>query len=179
MIPLFWILSTRSRKFKLHLCLLRYHIYWESEVESFVKVFFKAGKKQSNLDFASLNSYLNPAVDRYNAKAEEDQENFKSTLTEFVRSYAFVSNIVRLEDAQMHKFHAYAKLLLRKLPKETSGTVHLKDEVSLQYYRVQKMFEGSIALSKGDVLSNDKHAGKGKKADEESTLSELVEWTRY
>ena len=28
---------------------------------------------------------------------------------------------------------------------------------------------GGSALSKGDPLPNDKHAGKGKKADEEST----------
>lgn len=65
--------------------------------------------------------------------------------------------------------------MLDKLPREIKGTVDLDDEVALQYYRVQKMFEGSIALSKGDSLPNDKHAGKGKKADEEATLSELVE----
>jgi type I restriction enzyme R subunit len=46
----------------------------------------------------------------------------------------------------LHKFFAYAKCLLRKLPYEDGERVDLEDEVVLQYYRVQKIFEGSIAF---------------------------------
>lgn len=152
-----------------------FRIYWESEIEGFAKVFFKPNKKQSNLDFGVLNSFLDPSVDRFNAKAVDEQEDFKSTLTKFVRAYAFITNIVRLEDAGMHKFHAFAKMLLRKLPRDPKDKVDLDDEVSLQYYRVQKIFEGSISLEQGDPLPNDKHAGKGKKDDEKAPLSELIE----
>ncbi len=152
-----------------------YRIYWDTEVENFAKVFFKASKKQGNLDFGILNSYLAPAVDRYKGKAEDEQDDFKSTLTKFVRTYSFVSNIVKLDDAGMHKFFAFAKCLARKLPCEDGGRVDLDDEVMLQYYRVQKIFEGSISLEQGDPLPNTKFAGKGKKSDEQSPLSELVE----
>ena len=39
---------------------------------------------------------------------ENEQEEFKSTLTKFVRAYTFLTNIIRLDDAGLHKFHAYA-----------------------------------------------------------------------
>ena len=152
-----------------------YRIYWDTEIVNFSKVFFKASKKQGNLDFGILNSYLDPAVDRYKGKTEEEQDEFKSTLTKFVRTYSFVSNIVKLDDADMHRFFAFAKCLARKLPREDDGKVDLDDEVMLQYYRVQKIFEGSISLEQGDALPNTKFAGKAKKSDEQSPLSELVE----
>lgn len=152
-----------------------FHIYWDSEISNFAKLFFKSNKKQSNLDFGMLNSYVDPAVDRFKAKTHKEQEDFKSILIKFVRTYAFITNIVRLEDAEMHKFHAYSKILLHKLPHNDKDKVDLDDEVSLQYYRIQKIFEGAIELEKGDPLPNDKYAGKGKKADEKAPLSELIE----
>ncbi|MDF2877166.1 MAG: type restriction-modification system restriction subunit [Anaerocolumna sp.] len=152
-----------------------FRVYWDTEVENFAKAFFKPSKKQGNLDFGVLNSYLDPAVDRYKDKNKEEQEEFKSTLTKFVRTYSFVSNIVRLDDKGMHKFFAYSKFLLRKLPREKFGTVDLNDEVNLQYYRLQKIFEGSISLEKGEPLPNTLHAGKAGKDVEKSPLSELIE----
>ena len=150
-------------------------IYWDTEVDNFAKAFFKPRKKQGNIDFGVLNSYIDPAVDRYKAKSKDEQEEFKSTLTKFVRTYSFVSNIVRLDDKDMHKFFAYAKCLLRKLPHNVGERVTLDDEVALQYYRVQKIFEGSISLEQGAPLPNTIHAGKGGKDEEKSPLSELIE----
>ena len=152
-----------------------FRIYWDTEVENFAKSFFKPSKKQGNIDFGVLNSYLDPAVDRYKAKNKDEQEEFKSTLTKFVRTYSFVSNIVRLDDRDMHKFFAYSKCLLRKLPREEAGTVDFNDEVTLQYYRLQKIFEGSISLEQGEPLPNTLHSGKTGKDEEKSFLSELIE----
>ena len=152
-----------------------FRVYWNSEIESFAKKFFKPSKNQGNIDFGVLNSYLDPAVDRYKAKSKEEQKEFKSTMSKFVRLYSFVSNIVRLDDKDMHKFFAYSKCLLRKLPREEAETVDLNDEVILQYYRVQKIFEGSISLEQGEPLRNALHAGKAGMEEEKSLLSELIE----
>ena len=153
-----------------------FRVYWASEIESFAKVFFKPSKKQGNMDFGVLNSFLDPAVDRYKGLEENEQEEFKSTLTKFVRAYTFLTNIIRLDDADLHKFHAYAKFLQKKLPKrEGGGQVFLDDEVALQYYRVQKIFEGSIALEQSDPLPNKIHPGKPKPEEEKAPLSELID----
>ncbi len=87
-----------------------------------------------------------------------------------------LTNIIRLDDADLHKFHAYAKFLQNKLPKrEGGGQVFLDDEVALQYYRVQKIFEGSIALEQSDPLPNKIHPGKPKLEEEKAPLSELID----
>ena len=153
-----------------------FRVYWDSEIEVFAKVFFKPTKKQGNMDFGLLNSHLDPAVDRYKALEENEQDEFKSTLIKFVRTYSFVCGIVRLDDADMHKFFAYSKCLLKKLPKGDDSTpVFLDDEVALQYYRVQKIFEGSIELGKSEPLPNKIIAGKLKGEEEKAPLSELIE----
>ncbi|WP_223226124.1 type I restriction endonuclease subunit R [Sporomusa sp. GT1] len=152
-----------------------FRVYWESEIAAFAKAFFRPTKKQGNMDFGVLNSYLDPAVDRYKGMEENEQEEFKSTLTKFVRTYTFLTSVIRLDDADMHKFHAYAKFLLKKLPKRDGNTpVFLDDEVALQYYRVQKIFEGSIVLEQGEPLSNTIVAGKPKPQEEKALLSELI-----
>jgi type I restriction enzyme R subunit len=154
-----------------------FRIYWDTEIENFAKIFFKPFKKQEYLDFGILNAYIDPAIDRYNGKIEDEQEEFKSTLTKFVRTYSFISNIVRLDDIQMHKFYAYAKYLLRKLPRKDGEKVDLENEVVLQYYRIQKNFEGSIALGAKieEPLQNKRDVGQKKKDEEKSLLSELIE----
>lgn len=153
-----------------------FRVYWQSEIEAFSKAFFKPTKKQGNMDFGVLNSFLDPAVDRYNGLDENEQEEFKSTLAKFVRTYTFLTNIIRLDDADLHKFHAYAKFLQKKLPKrEGGGPIFLDDEVSLQYYRVQKIFEGSIALEQSEPLPNKLHPGKPKPEEEKAPLSELID----
>jgi hypothetical protein len=47
-------------------------------------------KKQENLGFSKFNSYIDPNVDRYKGM-EEEQEEFKSNITKFVRAYSFIS----------------------------------------------------------------------------------------
>lgn len=151
-----------------------FRIYWDTEIENFAKVFFKQTKKQQNLDFGTLNSYLDPAVDRYKTKVEEEQDEFKSTLIKFIRTYSFVSNIVKLDDIDIHKFFAFTQCLIRKLPHSSDQKIDLDDEVLLQYYRLQVIFEGSISLEQSKPMPNTKFAGK-KKNDEQSSLSELIE----
>lgn len=151
-------------------------VYWESEIKAFSKVFFKPSKKQGNMDFSKLNAYLDPSVDRYKALEVAEQEEFKSSIIKFVRTYSFVTGIVRLDDAQLHEFFAFSKCLAKKLPKDdTIVQLFLDDEVALQYYRVQKIFEGSIALEESQPLANALHAGKSKTEEEKLPLSELVD----
>ena len=66
-------------------------VFWTSEVEAFCKVFFSPREKQTVHDQAEMNRHLNPGVDRFKAKDEDEQEEFKNALGAFVRLYAFLS----------------------------------------------------------------------------------------
>ncbi|MCD4654749.1 hypothetical protein K8T06_12555 [bacterium] len=156
-----------------------FQILWQSEIDAFCNVFFKAQKFRKSTDHAWLNSYIDPAVKRYNAmKNEEEQEDFKHILTVFIRLYSFLSQIMPFADMELEKFYAYSRLLLSKLPKQgISGRFIIHDEVALEYYRLQKIKEGAIKLEKDG--SGEIHpiteAGTKKEKEELARLSEIIE----
>jgi len=155
-----------------------YQIYWQSEVDQFNKVFFKPKKKQSSEDQALLNSHIDSAVKRYLDTPEDEQEEFKSTLTTFVRQYSFIMQINRMEDTELHKLYNYGKFLLKKLPKQSNtGIIDLDNEVTLEYYRIEQTQSGDFSISEGESepISGPTHAGTGgKQEEEEESLSELI-----
>jgi type I restriction enzyme R subunit len=156
----------------------RFMLYTVSEIDAFAKVFFKETKNQGNIDLAKLNSFIDPAVDRYNALSDEQNKiDFKSALSKFIRLYSFLTHIIKLGDENLHKFYAYAKCLLRKLPKDVcERTPNLDSEVSLQYYRLQRSYEGSISLIKEDGVLYGKTSGTGQLIDDEKeNLSAIIQ----
>jgi len=156
-----------------------FQIIWQSEINAFCKVFFKSRKLSSVKDHAMLNSFIDPAVDRFQViKDEEKQEDFKHTLTVFIRLYAFLSQIMPFADIDLEKFYAYARLLLNKLPKQdVSARFKINDEVALEYYRLQKIREGTIVLEKDSesALYPITEAGTKKEKEELARLSEIIE----
>lgn len=153
-------------------------LYTESEINNFSKVFFQPTQKQESIDFSKLSPYLDPAVDRFNAlKTDDEKIEFKSGLQKFVRLYSFICHIIRLDDANLHKFCAFARCLYRKLPEQGKGRIpNLDNDVSLQYYRLQKIFEGKIELEKTDGELKGERSGLGTPAEEEkATLTEIIQ----
>ncbi|MEG0912924.1 MAG: type I restriction endonuclease [Oscillospiraceae bacterium] len=154
-----------------------YRIYAESEVKAFSKVFFKESAKQTALDFGKLSPYLDPAVDRYKAlENNEEKKEFKIALRKFTRLYSFICHIIKLGDGALHEFSAYAKCLLRKLPAdEQEKTPNLDNDVTLQYYRLQKIFDGKIQLEQEvGVLPGGRHGAGLPIEEEKATLSEVI-----
>ena len=70
-----------------------------------------------------------------------------TTLQRFNRIYAFVTQVCRLFDADLHRFSVYAKFLAMQLPKGQRVRVEVDDKVMLEYYRLEKEFEGGIELT--------------------------------
>lgn len=127
-----------------------FRVYQQTEIEQFAKIFYSR-KEQAAGDLGKLQSTLNPAKDRYVALEIERQDIFKSTLARFNRIYAFVTQVCRLFDKDIHRFSVYAKLLYAYLPKGMGpARVDVDDKVLLEYYRLEKDFEGSIELEPSD-----------------------------
>lgn len=154
--------------------LASYHLWTDKEIEGFTKVFFTESKKQTNLDFSRLNAYLDPAVARFDELTEEDKLEVRARINKFNRNYDFLTHIIRYDDERLHRFAAYANLLVRKLHIEGDPTPHLEDEVSLQYYRLQQVYEGSIELEDEEgQLANNPDTG-GASEDEKDNLSNII-----
>ncbi|MGQ3683869.1 MAG: type I restriction endonuclease subunit R [Candidatus Loosdrechtia sp.] len=151
-------------------------VYYQSEVNAFSKVFYKPGNV-SVKDQAKLYAYIDPAVDRFKELEEEPQEEFKKSMTSFVRLYSFLSQIMPFQDIELEKLYSYGRFLLTKLPKiDYTERLKLDNEVALEYYRLQKIAEGDLVLQVQGEHSLDPttEAGISKPKDEKDRLSNII-----
>ncbi len=157
----------------------QFQIYWQNEIDEFARVYFNPRTKFNTAKSQKLlYSFTDNAVERYKAiKEEERQDEFKKGLRTWTNLYAFLAQIMPFADADAEKFYAYAKLLQTRLPKRNmSESLNLDDEVAMEYYRLQKIKEGSIELEKSEngELSGTTEAGLKRAKDEEARLSEII-----
>ncbi|GAA0607720.1 DEAD/DEAH box helicase family protein [Virgibacillus siamensis] len=153
-------------------------VYTESEINAVSNLEFN-GKLKNKQAQARLNPIIDQAVDRFkNELEEEEQDQFKSLATKFIRTYAFVLQIGPFTDVVLHKLYVYLNYMLRKLPKKPNERLYLADDVALEYYRNEKVFEGSIGLEQqGQVnLDGQQHGGSASNPEEEKEkLSSIIE----
>lgn len=165
--------------FDLKLKLDEKQIFWQSEIEAFANIYFKPTGKLTTNDQAHLYSFIDPAIDRFKAiETEDEKDEFKKSLRTWTNLYAFLSQIMPFIEPDFEKFYAYAKLLQTKLPKrELSENLQLSDEIAMEYYRLQKVKEGSIDLIKGEdgELDGLSEAGIKRAKEEKAPLSEIID----
>jgi len=163
--------------YDLHNELNAYQTYTNEEIEGVCELEFD-GKKKTSRTQEKLNAILDYAVNRFNRElADEQKDDFKGTATKFVRTYSFVLQIGPFADVELHKLFVYLNYLLRKLPRIGSDEVYLADDVALEYYRNDKVFEGSISLNiEGESKLKSTSFGKGSSPEEETErLSSIID----
>lgn len=152
------------------------NVYYQSEVDAFAKVFYKPGNT-SIKDQGKMYAFIDPAVDRFNALEEEPQDEFKKSMTSYVRLYSFLSQIMPFQDAGLEKLYSYGRFLLSKLPKsDYTERLKLDNEVALEYYRLQKIAEGDLILQvQGEYgIEPTTEAGISRPKDERDKLSNII-----
>jgi type I restriction enzyme R subunit len=156
-------------------------VYIQDEVERFCEVFFKPKQRQSAADHRLMNAALDPAVERFRLRQEQDEdeaENWRGKLHAFRNLYAFLSQVIPYQDSDLEKLYTYLRHLATKLPRRQSGPAYqFDDDVRLEYYRLQKISEGSIDLNKGEAypLDGPKEVGSGLVREEAVPLSRLID----
>ena len=164
-------------------------VIWQTEVDNFCNVFFKSAKELSIKEQGKLNAYIDPAVERFKQLPEENsgkdtlgtsitQENFKHALQSFTRLYSFLTQIMPFTDVELEKLFTYGRFLLKKLPrKNENDRFKLGDEITLEYYRLQKIAENNIVMEpQGEYgLDGGNESGIRKEdKEEEVALSEII-----
>ncbi len=156
-------------------------IYLQSEVDDFATIFFAPKRRQSPSDHKSMNAILDQAVARFQQlqnTEEEDAELWRGKTQAFRNLYSFLSQVIPYQDSDLEKLFTYLRHLALKLPKRKTGPGYQFDEeVELEYYRLQKISEGSISLNEGDAkpLDGPHEVGTGEVREEYVTLSRLID----
>lgn len=156
-------------------------IYLQSEIADFARVFFAPKRRQSPGDHKVMNAILDQAVARFVPlqNAEDDKaELWRGKLQAFRNLYSFLSQVIPYQDSDLEKLFTYLRHLALKLPKRKSGPGYQFDEeVELDYYRLQKISEGSISLDEGYAkpLDGPREVGSGMLREEHVSLSRLID----
>ena len=156
----------------------REQVYYWSEVEAFARVFYKPPDRQGAADHADMQRHLQPAVDRCAQIEDADRrEKFRDRLAAFVKTYAYLSQIVPYTDPELEMLYSFGRLLLPHLPTDRDdAVVTAGDEVTLQYYRLERVASGPIAVGEGEAqhLEPPSDVGTRTAQDERAPLSEII-----
>ncbi|PTY37598.1 type I restriction endonuclease subunit R [Saccharospirillum sp. MSK14-1] len=156
-------------------------IYLQTEITEFAQVFFAPKRRQSPGDHKLMNAILDQAVVRFvqfQNTEEDEAELWRSKLQAFRNLYGFLSQVIPYQDSDLEKLFTYLRHLALKLPKRKSGPGYQFDEeVELDYYRLQKISEGSISLNEGYAkpLDGPREVGSGMVREESVSLSRLID----
>ena len=156
-------------------------VYLSEEVQRFCEVYFKPKQRQSAADHQAMNATLDPAVDRFTANQQEDEDEaelWRGKLYAFLNLYAFLSQIIPYQDSDLEKLYVFLRHLAPKLPRRGRGLAYnFDDDVRLEYYRLQKISEGSICLKEGAGIALDgpTEVGSGLVREEPMALSRLID----
>jgi type I restriction enzyme R subunit len=156
-------------------------IYLQVEVDEFSRIFFAPKRRQSPGDHKAMNAVLDQAVARFKTlqeNEEEEAELWRGKVQAFRNLYGFLSQVIPYQDSDLEKLFTYLRHLALKLPKRKSGPGYQFDEeVELDYYRLQKISEGSISLNEGYVkpLDGPREVGSGVVREEHVALSRLID----
>ncbi|MCQ2159705.1 MAG: DEAD/DEAH box helicase family protein [Bacteroidales bacterium] len=148
-------------------------IYSDDDINAFSKVYYGAGR-QDSAQMGKMTSALKPVADRYNLKDEDSRYQFRRQMRSFIRWYSYITQIVRMFDTDMQKEYMFLSYLLDLIPPEPVVMLDLEGKLSLEYYKLQKSFEGAINLEqkKGEYEHSDSKSAAGK--DELTPLDEII-----
>ncbi|MCF8840485.1 type I restriction endonuclease subunit R [Xanthomonas campestris pv. campestris] len=153
-------------------------IFTPADVDAFAQAWYRPKREHSGSDHKQMNAVLDAVVQRFKTQLEEKQDEFRGLLMAYRNLYAFLSQIVPYQDSDLEKLYTFVRNFMTKLPPADDGKAFvLDDEVSLRYYRMQQLTDGSIDLTQGELysLKGPTDVGTSRVADEAVSLSSLVE----
>ncbi len=149
-----------------------FEIYTEKDVEDLAEVFF-----DDRLPGEKLQPILDRVVKYWQERSEDEREDFRSLLQQFVRLYGYVAQLIDFVDSELEKEYIFARHLNKKLPKRKGGGLpQVTDSVDLDSFRIQQKFEGAIELEKQDGKLKGISTEVGKAAEPDvDYLSNIIE----
>jgi type I restriction enzyme R subunit len=104
---------------------------------------------------ARIHAALAPAVDRFHALEDEEQEAFRDALNRFVRTYSFLSQVVSFTDSGLERDYRFCRALSFFVKRDPGDTLDLGSEVELTHLQLEQTFKGSADRLHLDGIAQD------------------------
>ena len=149
-------------------------IYSDEDIDACIAEFRKKGR-QDEKALGRMSSILKPVADRYDLKTPDERYQFRRQLRSLIKWYGYVSQVVRMFDEEMHKEYVFCSYLLGFIPPEPTEKIDLDGKLKLEYYKLQKTFEGAIELEpmKGEYVPASQKGAAG--LDPKEPLDEVIQ----
>ena len=149
-----------------------FSVYTEADVDAFAKMYFDKKTTQDQLYAA-----LTPVLERFRALPADEQKDFRGELTDFLRLYAFLAQVLTFADVELEKLYVFARHLRRLLPADRDTLPwEIQQNIDMESYRIQQTSSGMIALDrKAGLLDPQSSKGRYGLAPEElEPLSRII-----
>jgi type I restriction enzyme R subunit len=131
-----------NRLYTLQRQLNQLRFYDASELDNVTNIYYRNPQAVDQLEAA-----ISPVVERFDDAEEDNQNRFRDLLTEYVRLYLYLSQIVKFTDVDLEQLYSLGHLLLTKIqPSQQESPFTLPQGIELEAYRIQETFSGSISL---------------------------------
>ena len=134
--------------YKTQRMLREFKIYDDTDIQKVTGIYFNEDKRKANKIQAAITNALLPVQQKYNALNQEQRYQFRKTCRTFVKWYGYISQITRMFDEALHDEYIFCSYLAKIVPPDPSIPFDLGNKVKLEYYNLEKTFEGSIELVK-------------------------------
>ena len=133
-----------------------YPIFTADEVAAFAELYFREGTSQDQIYAA-----LAPQVERFHELPEEEQAEFRGYVRDYVRLYAFLSQVISFGDADLEALYIFLRNL-RRLIKGTPAELprEIQQNIDMESYRLIQTSEGGIDLGRGAKTLDPKKVGE-------------------
>ena len=151
--------------------LFNYKLFELREVDGFIDM------HRSNASPDKLNAALDAVVKRAGTMLPEERADFKSKATDYIRKYAFISQILTFEDLALEKLYIFLKFLLKKLPQELEALPkEILGAVNMELYHIENKGTQQIKLAHeaGEVDPMDSEGSQWTTREEIDPLSKII-----
>ena len=124
--------------------LLDFGVFLAGDVETFARLYFDPKTTQDKLYAA-----LEPARQRFVELDPDEGHDFRGQLVDYIRLYAFLSQVVTFADLDLEKLYVFARHLRRLLPADREELPReVQQNIDMESFRIQRTSRGRIALDR-------------------------------
>ena len=122
--------------------LAEFPVFTETDVEDFAAIYFEANSTQ-----AQVYAALAPVVERFNEMHEDEKHDFRGEISDYVRLYSFLAQVLPFSDVALEKLYAFARHLRRLLPHTREELpLEIQHNIDMESYRIQQTGSGKVSL---------------------------------
>ena len=138
-----------NQLYKLESNIKKFNLFDDNTINEFAKIYYNKRTPQEKLQ-----GVLDIVADQFDQLQTKDKKEFRQNIILFIRTYGFLTQIITFEDVNLEKLFIFLINLNKKLPYINAEKIDMESYVDLEFFKIQKEFEGSLSLDDKDEIVN-------------------------